>query len=140
MFIRIKIKDGAILPCCAKKGDWLDLYTSEDVELKQGEYKEIPLGIAMELPTGYEAIIAPRSSTFKRYGCIEANSIGVIDEAYNGDEDYWCFPVYATKNITIPKGTRLCQFRIIEHQPDFVFLLEESLGNNNRGGLGSTGT
>ena len=121
-------------------GDWIDLRIAVDVDMKQGEFKYIPLGVAMELPVGYEGILAPRSSTFKRYGLIQANSIGVFDESFCGDNDEWMFPAFATRDITIPKNTRICQFRIIEHQP-YVLLKEvETLGNKDRGGWGSTGT
>jgi dUTP pyrophosphatase len=122
-----------------KKGDWIDLRAAEDVVMYAGESKLIPLGIAMELPEGYEAIMAPRSSTFRKYNIIMTNSIGVVDESYCGDEDQWHFPAYALKYCKIQKNERICQFRIIEHQPEFSFKEVDSLGNENRGGLGSTG-
>jgi dUTP pyrophosphatase len=124
-----------ILSC----GDWIDLRAAEDVELYAGEYKMIPLGVAMELPLGYEALVAPRSSTFKKYGVLLANSIGIIDESYKGDNDEWHFPAYATRNTVIKKNERICQFRLIEHQPGVVFLEVNKLGNDDRGGFGSTG-
>jgi dUTP pyrophosphatase len=120
-------------------GDWIDLRAAEDVELYAGEYKMIPLGVAMELPLGYEALVAPRSSTFKKYGVLLANSIGIIDESYKGDNDEWHFPAYATRNTVIKKNERICQFRLIEHQPGVVFLEVNKLGNDDRGGFGSTG-
>ena len=120
-------------------GDWIDLRSAEDVELKAGEYKMIPLGVAMELPKGYEALMLPRSSTFKKYGVILANSMGVIDESYCGDSDEWNFLAYALRDTTIPKNERICQFRIMEHQPDVSMVEVETLGNKNRGGIGSTG-
>lgn len=129
--------------CCPKQfenGDWVDLYTSEDTVLKSGDFKYIPLGVAMELPKGYEALMAPRSSTFKNWGLLQSNSIGVFDESFCGDDDVWMFPVYATREVIIPKGTRLCQFRVIEHQPTIEFDEVETLGNPNRGGWGSSGT
>ena len=116
-------------------GDWIDLRAAEDVELKAGEYKMFPLGVAMELPKGYEAIIAPRSSTFKKYGVILVNSIGIIDESYCGDNDEWQFLAYAMRDTKIPKNERVCQFRILEHQLERV----DKLGNDDRGGIGSTG-
>lgn len=122
------------------KGDWIDLRCAEDTELKAGEYKLVPLGVAMELPSGYEALVAPRSSTFKNYGVLLANSLGIIDETYKGDNDEWRFLAYATRDIVIPKNERICQFRIIEHQPHLVFEEVEHLGNDDRGGIGSTGT
>ena len=122
------------------QGDWIDLKCAEDISMAKGEYRMIPLGIAMQLPKGYEAIVAPRSSTFKHFGIISANSIGIIDESYCGDDDEWNFLAYAVKGTYIPKGTRICQFRIVEHQPKVEFDVVEELGNENRGGIGSTGT
>ncbi len=121
------------------KSDWIDLRASEDVELKAGEFRLIPLGVAMELPKGYEAHLVPRSSTFKNYGIIQTNSCGIIDCTYCGDEDMWRMPVYATRDTVIRKNDRICQFRIMENQPKITFSQVESLGNINRGGFGSTG-
>ncbi len=123
-----------------KQGDWIDLYTSEEVVLKANEFIYIDLGISMELPAGYEAIMAPRSSTFKNWGLIQTNSIGVIDSSFASDSDIWKFPAYATRDVTISAHTRIAQFRIQKIQPDFVFEEVNSLGNAVRGGLGSTGT
>lgn len=120
-------------------GSWIDLYTYEDVTLKAGQREYISMGVAMQLPQGYEAILAPRSSTFKRYGLLQSNSIGVIDSTYNGDDDIWCMPVVATKDIYIPRGTRICQFRIQKEQPKIHFVAVSSLGNENRSGFGSSG-
>ena len=122
-----------------KVGDWIDLRAAEDVVMYARESRLIPLGVAMELPKGYEAIIAPRSSTFQKYNIILTNSLGVIDESYCGDNDQWHFPAYALKYCKIQKNERICQFRIIEHQPEVEFVEVDSLGNENRGGLGSTG-
>ena len=119
--------------------DWTDLRAAETVELKAGEYKLIPLGVTMELPTGYEAIVAPRSSTFKYHGILLANSIGVIDNSYCGDGDEWHFLAYATRDVTIRKNERICQFRIQKNQPKIKFEVVESLDNDDRGGIGSTG-
>ena len=121
------------------RGDWCDLYVYEDMTLKAGEFACVPLGVAMKLPDGYEAIIAPRSSTFKRTGLIQTNSIGVIDNSYSGNDDQWMMPVYATRNIIIEKGTRLCQFRIQKRQPELVFNTVDSLSDSNRGGFGTSG-
>jgi len=120
-------------------GDWIDLRAAEDIELKAGEFRLIPLGVAMELPKGYEALVAPRSSTFKKLGILLANSIGIIDESYKGDNDEWHFPAYAVKDTVIHKNERICQFRIIQHQPLIHLLEVDRLGNSDRGGLGSTG-
>lgn len=120
-------------------GDWIDLRAAETVRINPGEYKAIPLGVAMELPKGYEALVVPRSSTFKNYGIKMANSVGIIDESYKGDGDEWHFLAYATSYTTIPKGERICQFRIIKHQPSIKFVEVDTLGNEDRGGIGSTG-
>lgn len=120
-------------------GDWIDLRASETVTMLAGDFRMIHLGIAMELPEGYEAIIAPRSSMFKHTGCIQTNSIGVIDESYCGDEDEWMLPVWCMRSMTINKGDRICQFRIVKHQPEIEFETVQELGNKNRGGFGSTG-
>lgn len=121
------------------KSDWIDLRASETVELKVGDFKLIPLGVAMELPPGYEAHVVPRSSTFKTYGILQTNSCGVIDGSYCGDQDMWKMPVYATRDTTIQKGDRICQFRIMENQPEIVFQETEFLENKDRGGFGTTG-
>lgn len=115
------------------KGDWIDLYCYEDITLKMGERAYISQGVAMALPDGYEAIMAPRSSTFKRWGILQTNGIGVIDNSYRGDDDIWMMPVLATRDITIPRGTRICQFRIQKKQPKIEFKIVEHLNNSNRG-------
>lgn len=121
-------------------GDLIDLRCAEDIEIKKGELKFIPLGVAMELPKGYEAHVYPRSSTYKKHKILLSNSVGIIDESYCGDNDQWCFPAYATEDTFIEKNTRICQFRIFEHQPTLEFEEVEVLGNVDRGGIGSTGT
>lgn len=120
-------------------GDMIDLRINEDVHMKAGEFKLIPLGVAMELPEGYEAHVYPRSSTFKKHGILLANSVGVIDNSYCGDNDQWHFPAYATRETFIPRDTRIAQFRIVENQPKIKFVKVETLGNADRGGIGSTG-
>ncbi len=122
------------------KSDWIDLRSAEDVELKKGEFKLIHLGVAMELPEGYEAHIVPRSSTFKNFGIIQTNHQGVIDRSYCGPEDWWHMPVYAMRDTTIHKNDRICQFRIMENQPKIRFEETDELTGINRGGFGSTGT
>lgn len=121
------------------KNDWYDLRSAEDVELKAGEYRLIKLGIGIKLPAGYEAIIAPRSSTFKSFGIIHACSIGVIDELYCGDNDQLFFPALAMRDTVIHKNDRICQFRIFAHQPKLEITKVERLGAIDRGGFGTTG-
>ena len=121
------------------KGDWIDLRAAETTILQKGDFRIIPLGISMKLPKGYEALVVPRSSTFKKWGVIQTNHIGVIDESYCGDSDQWMMPVFATRDTTIHKNDRICQFRIIEHQPDIMFEEVDKLDNPSRGGFGSTG-
>ena len=121
------------------KSDWIDLRSAEDVELKAGDFKLISLGVSMELPKGYEAHIVPRSSTFKNFGVIQTNHQAVIDESYNGDNDIWKYPVYALRDTIIHKNDRICQFRIMEHQPTIEFDEVEHLEGEERGGFGSSG-
>ena len=121
------------------KSDWIDLRAAETIEMKAGEFRLIPLGVAIALPKGYEAHIVPRSSTFKNYGLLQANSMGVVDESYCGDEDEWKIPMYATRDCRIEANDRIAQFRIMEHQPAIEFVPCEALGNPSRGGFGSTG-
>ena len=121
------------------KSDFIDLRAAEDIELKAGDFKLISLGVSMELPKGYEAHIVPRSSTFKTWGIIQTNSMGIVDESYRGDSDIWKMPVYATRDTVIHKNDRICQFRIIEHQPTIEFEEVNKLEGSDRGGFGSTG-
>lgn len=120
-------------------GDWIDLRSAETVKLKAGEFKLIPLGIAVELPKGYEAHIVPRSSTFKNFGVIQTNHMGVVDESYCGENDQWFFPAYAIRDTKIDFNDRICQFRVIKKMPVVELMEVSSLGNKDRGGLGSTG-
>lgn len=122
-----------------KNGDWVDLRAAYDCDIRQGEYYNIPLGVAIKLPEGYEAILAPRSSTFKNYGILMANSIGIIDESYCGNNDEWHFPAYATEDCHIEKNDRICQFRIMKHQEGLVFRAVDNLDFECRGGFGTSG-
>lgn len=121
------------------KSDWIDLRAAEDVVMKKGEFKLIPLGVAMELPEGYEAHVVPRSSTFKNFGIIQTNHQGVIDGSYCGDNDQWFMPAYALRDTKIHVNDRICQFRIMENQPQIMFDEVEHLLGADRGGHGSTG-
>lgn len=121
------------------KSDWIDLRAAKEVVMKAGEFQLIPLGIALELPSGYEAHVVPRSSTFKNYGIIQTNSMGIIDETYCGDNDQWFFPAYALRDTVIRVNDRICQFRIMEHQPVLAFEEVTALVREDRGGHGSTG-
>ena len=139
--IKIKYFSDKIEKLCyiGGKSDWIDLRAAEEVEMKAGEFKLIPLGVAMELPAGYEAHLVPRSSTFKNYGILQTNSCGIVDGSYCGDEDMWRMPVYATRDTVIHENDRICQFRIVENQPRVTFDEVVSLDNESRGGFGSTG-
>lgn len=119
--------------------EWCDLRSAETVELKKGDFKLIDLGVSIALPEGYEAILAPRSSTFKNYGVLMVNSVGVIDFLYRGDTDHWMMPVYATRDTVINKNDRICQFRIQECQLPIEFIEVDDMEDKSRGGLGSTG-
>ncbi len=130
--IRLKYIDG--------KSDWIDLRAAERVELKAGEFKLIHLGVAIQLPPGYEAHIVPRSSTYKNFGILQANSIGIIDESYCGPNDWYRFPALAMRDTVIEVNDRICQFRIEKHQPQIHFEEVKELEGVDRGGFGSTGT
>ena len=123
-----------------EQGGWIDLRLAEDIHMDAGEFRLLPLGVAMQLPAGYEAIIAPRSSTYKRWGLVQANSIGVVDGSYNGNDDQWLLPAIALVDTDIPANTRICQFRIQKEQPKLNFITVDELDNPSRGGIGSTGT
>ena len=121
------------------KGDLIDLRSAETVEMKAGQYRLIKLGIGMKLPKGFEAHVYPRSSTFKNFGIILANSVGIIDNSYCGDDDQWCFPAIALRDTIIHKNDRICQFRIMENQPELEFIEVDKLDDVSRNGIGSTG-
>ena len=122
------------------KSDWIDLRAAEEVELKAGEFKLIHLGVAMQLPEGYEAHIVPRSSTFKKWGIIQTNHCGIVDNTYCGPNDWWRMTVFALRDTKIEVNDRICQFRIQKNQPTLVFNEVEEMEADNRGGFGSTGT
>ena len=152
--IRIKYFEGAKKLEKISKGDWIDLYANKDMFIPEGERAMIPLGVAMELPEGYEAHLAPRSSTFKTWGIIQTNSVGVVDHSFMGDNDQWHMPVYClmsksgmrdsdgriVRGTWIHKGDKIAQFRIMEIQPEISFEEVEHLDNADRNGFGSTGT
>ena len=149
--VKVKYFNGAEKLKKLAVGDWIDLRANQSITLYESEHAMIPLGVAMELPEGYEAIVAPRSSSFKNYGYIQTNHIGVIDNSYCGDNDQWYLPVYCLQGrtgydaaeqkgfTTIHKGDRVCQFRIQNVQPKIKFVEVEHLVNKDRGGFGSTG-
>lgn len=167
--IKIRLLSEGCKPVVMDKGDWVDLRSSEDITVEAPiantlnggrtrrtvEFKSllIPLGICMELPDGFEAEIRPRSSTFKNFGIIQANSVGTIDNSYCGNEDEWKMPVICLKDCNIKKFDRICQFRIKLSQKATIFQkikwlfssgveFEEvdNLNSNSRGGFGSTNT
>lgn len=137
--ITIKYKDDIPHLVDLVEGDWIDLATPKSIVYKKGDLVQVDFGVAMELPKYYEAHIAPRSSLFQNTGLLLTNGVGVIDNSYCGDEDYWGAKFYATRDGIIEEGQRLCQFRIIENQPYIHFKEVNHLGNENRGGYGSTG-
>ena len=139
--LNIKVKYHAYITPLEKYqfGDWIDLRTAEDVVLKKGDYKLISLGVSMQLPPGYEALIIPRSSTFKHWGILQTNHCGLIDNSYCGDDDIWMFPALATRDTFIPKNSRICQFKIQKKMKNVIFEIVDTLNNVNRGGFGSSG-
>lgn len=122
-----------------EKSDWIDLRSAKKYELKAGDFALIDLGVSMRIPDGYEAHVAPRSSTFKTWGLIQTNSVGIIDNSYSGTNDIWMMPVYATRDTTIEINDRVCQFRIMKKQPVITFNETDQLDDKHRGGFGSTG-
>lgn len=173
MTIKVLEKTPGCMPMEIEKGEWIDLRLTEEVTLsapyvassykRVGEKREYQrkilfdstiarLGVCMQLPKGFEALIIPRSSTFKRYGIMESNSVGLIDNSYCSDNDEWRMPMVATRAITIPQGTRIAQFRIQLSQKATIWQKlrwlfssgvkikpVDSLQNPERGGFGSTG-
>lgn len=137
--IKYHSKEIERLTYIAGKSDWIDLRSAEDVTLKKGEFRLISLGISIRLPKGYEALIVPRSSTYKSFGIIQTNHMGVIDETYCGDNDLWMMPALAVRDTQIKVNDRICQFRIQKHQPRIIFEETDHLANPDRGGIGSTG-
>jgi len=122
------------------EGDWIDLRAAETCEMDEGEFRIISLGVSMKLPDGYEANIVPRSSTFKKWGILQTNSYGVIDNSYSGDNDIWGFPALAMRHTVIHEGDRICQFRITKRMEPVEFIEVDHLEGEDRGGFGSTGT
>lgn len=108
--------------------------------MKKGEFRLISLGVGMKLPKGYKANVYPRSSTYKNFGIILANSVGQIDNSYSGDNDCWKFPAIALRDTVIRKNDRICQFEIQKIQPEIEFVEVDHLDDESRGGIGSTGT
>ena len=139
MYVEIKYHNDILPIEKMTNGDWIDLRAAEDVHMDAGDYRLISLGISMKLPEGYEAHIIPRSSTYRRWGIIQANNMGVVDNSYSGDNDIWMFPAIAIRDTDIYKNDRICQFRIVEKQPDFNFVEVEHMDDPDRGGFGSSG-
>ena len=139
--MKIKVKYHSNICPLEKRenGDWIDLRVAEDVSMKAGEFKLISLGVSMQLPDGYEALIVPRSSTFKNWGVLQTNHCGVIDNSYCGDNDIWMFPALATRDVFIEKNSRICQFRIQQKMQYVSFETVDNLGNPDRKGFGSSG-
>lgn len=140
MTIKIKYHNKNLEKVTAiQNGDWIDLRAAETVEMKAGDYKLISLGISMKLPDGYEAHVVPRSSTFKKWGVLQTNSMGVIDNSYCGENDIWRFPAFAMRDTVIEEGDRICQFRIVKKMDAVNFEAVEHMEDMDRGGFGSTG-
>ena len=119
--------------------DWVDLRSARNIHLNKGDFKLIPLGVGMKLPEGYEAHVVPRSSTFKNFGIIQTNHMGIIDGSYCGDNDQWFYPALAMRDTDIHVNDRICQFRIMKNQPKLKFKEVENLEDTDRGGFGATG-
>ncbi len=139
LYIKYLTEDAIPLTYVEGKSDWIDLRAARDVHFEKGQFQLIPLGIAVRLPEGYEAHVAPRSSTFRNFGLLQVNGVGVVDGSYCGDNDEWFVPMLATREVTVHKGDRICQFRILKNQPALEFVKVEHLSGEDRGGFGSTG-
>ena len=153
MKLRIKYLEDATKMNKITKGNWIDVYAYKDIFVPQGEKAMINLGFALELPQGWEGHLAVRSSTFKTWGIIQTNGVGIVDDTYIGDNDIWHMPVYCLQGkdvewisettgkqgTWIRKGDKIGQFRIMEVMPEIEFEEVESFGNADRGGFGSTG-
>lgn len=139
--VKIQYLDDTIKRLCYIEGksDWIDLRAAVEISMKAGEFALIPLGVAMQLPEGYEAHIVPRSSTYKNFGIIQTNHTGIVDNSYCGSGDWWYMPAYALRDTVIHKDDRICQFRIVENQPKLSFEEVVHLEGEDRGGIGSTG-
>lgn len=126
-------------PLPEQHGEMIDLCTAEDAMLKAGEVRRIDLGVSMQLPDGYCAVMTARSSICEKYGIIQANSVGIFDHDYCGDGDRWGFLALAVRETFIPKGTRIAQFQLARQAQPVIFKPVDALGNKDRGGWGSTG-
>lgn len=129
----------SVLPEKNELGDWIDLKAGKTIHIRKGEYTNIPLGVAMKLPKGYEAHVLPRSSTFRKYHIFMTNSMGIIDNSYSGRNDEWCFPAYAVADTVIARGDRIAQFRIVRNQQEIELVEVEDLTDSDRNGFGSSG-
>lgn len=129
----------SVLPEKYALGDWIDLKAGKTIHIRKGEYTNIPLGVAMKLPKGYEAHVLPRSSTFRKYHIFMTNSMGIIDNSYSGRNDEWCFPAYAVADTVIARGDRIAQFRIVRNQQEIELVKVEDLTDSDRNGFGSSG-
>ena len=142
MNIKIKYHDSNLIKLERINGDssdWIDLRAAETVEMRAGEFRIISLGVSMKLPDGYEAHIAPRSSTYKKWGVLQTNSVGVIDNSFSGNNDIWGFPALAMRDTIIHKGDRICQFRLYKRMEPVTFVEVEQMEDSDRGGFGSSG-
>ena len=146
MFLTLDVKyfdegEGLVTPLqyIQGKSDWIDLRSAKTLYIPKDTFSMIPLGVGIKLPAGFEAHVVPRSSLFKNYKLIQTNSFGVIDNTYCGDNDEWMMPVYAMEETIVNFNDRICQFRIMENQPQLEFRTVEHLDGNDRGGFGSTG-
>lgn len=139
LFVKYTVDDPDFIIEKNAKGDWIDLRAAKEIVLKAGQRVDIPLGVAMKLPDGYEARLLPRSSTCRKINIWMENSEGVIDQSFCGDNDEWGFRAYAVEDTIIPYGARIAQFRIVENQPDLNIVTVKKLSDVSRGAFGSTG-
>lgn len=122
-----------------ENGNFFDLRAAKRYEIKKGDFALIDLGVSIKLPEGYWGQVVPRSSLFKNHKVIQANSFGVIDTTYCGEDDHWMLPVLAFDDTVIEFNERICQFRIVKDNP-FTILEVDNMEDASRGGFGTSGT
>jgi dUTP pyrophosphatase len=117
----------------------VDLCSRIDMDINPKEIAYIPMNVAIQIPDNYFILQAPRGSTHK-LGLMAANSVGIVDRDYCGDNDEYIFPVYnfTDKIVRVEKGTRLSQLILIKCE-NFDIEEVESMDSPDRGGFGTTG-
>lgn len=141
--LKVKYHNGMEeFPLRIKSGNGgIDVYASENISVPKNKLTLISLGISIKVPKGWQCILLPRSSSYKNFNILQANSIGLIDESYQGNNDIWKLPVISDKDIEIKRGDKIAQFMIVPNYVENFFIEEvESLDAPDRGGFGTSGS